>query len=114
MEISTRKIITREVQKTSTVWYTLIMVNNDVIQVRAKAARFIREFSYVDRFGNVRWFLPGNLYILGPKDKGSVLLKSGLLIKGAVAKGEPLVIPRDFFEEVDHILNIPVHSYYAR
>lgn len=75
--------------------------------VPTKALRMTATFSYTDRFGNEYEWRPGDLIILGPKNRTWVLLKSGLSVRGAQGKGKHVLVPHHNFVVEDYTLQIP-------
>lgn len=76
-------------------------------ELPAKALRMIATFSYTDRFGNEYEWRPGDLIILGPKNRTWVLLKGGLSVRGAQGKGKHVLVPHHNFVVEDYTLQIP-------
>ena len=72
-----------------------------------KALRMVATFSYTDRFGHEYEWRPGDLIILGPKNRTWVLLKGGLSVRGAQGKGKHVFVPSHNFVVEDYILQIP-------
>lgn len=76
-------------------------------ELPTKALRMIATFSYTDRFGNEYEWRPGDLIILGPKNRTWVLLKGGLSVRGAQGKGKHVLVPNHNFVVEDYTLQIP-------